>query len=42
MKRETFHKEEIAGWDMTPVANKTIVWPFNEEAYTEFIEESPV
>jgi len=38
-KRETFCKEKIAGLEVTHVANKTIVLPFNEETYAELIKD---
>jgi len=39
MKRDTFRKEEIAGLEVTQVPNKTIVLPFTEETYIDFVEE---
>ena len=39
MKRETFRKENIAGLDMTQVTNKTLVLPFDEATYAEFVED---
>ncbi len=38
MKRETCSKQHIAGLEVTQVSNTTIVFPFNEETYDEFIE----
>ncbi len=37
MKRETFRKDTIAGLTVTQVPNKTIVLPFDEDTYDEFI-----
>jgi len=37
MKRETFRKDKIAGLTVTQVPNKTIVLPFDEDTYDEFI-----
>ncbi len=37
MKRETFHKDKIAGLTVAEVPNKTIVLPFDEDTYDEFI-----
>lgn len=37
MKRETFRKDRIAGLTVTQVPNKTIVLPFHEDTYDEFI-----
>lgn len=41
MKRETFGKQEIAGLEVTQVANKTIVLPFDEETYPGLLEDKP-
>ncbi len=37
MKRETFRKQDSAGLEVIQVPNKTIVLPFDEEIYAEFI-----
>ena len=37
MKRETFRKDKSAGLTVTQVPNKTIVLPFDEDTYDEFI-----
>ena len=39
MKRTTFSKEDIAGLEVTQVTNKTIVLPFDEDTYDEFVED---
>ena len=41
MKREIFCKEHSAGLEVIQVSNKTIVLPFDEETYPEFIEDNP-
>ena len=41
MKRETFRKDHSAGLDVIQVPNKTIVLPFDEETYPEFINDNP-
>ncbi len=41
MKRETFCKETMPGLDVTQVPNKTIVLPFDQETYPEFIIDKP-
>lgn len=38
MKRETFDKEKIAGLEVIQKSNKTIVLPFDEETYSELVE----
>jgi hypothetical protein len=39
MPREIFSKEKIAGVEVTHVANKTIVLPFDEKIYAGLVEE---
>jgi hypothetical protein len=39
MKRELFSKKQIAGLDVTAVANKTIVLPFDHATYAELVED---
>ena len=39
MQRETFRKDTIAGLTVTQVPNKTIVFPFQEDTYEEFIDD---
>jgi hypothetical protein len=39
MKRETYCPEDIKGLDMIPVANKTIILPFEEATYEELITD---
>jgi hypothetical protein len=41
MKREIFRKDQSAGLDVIHVPNKTIVLPFDEQTYLEFIEDKP-
>jgi hypothetical protein len=40
MTRETFQKDLYAGLEVTQVKNKTIVLPFDEDTYDEFIEDN--
>ena len=42
MTRETFQKDHQAGLEVTPVQNKTIVLPFSEGTYDEFIGKNAV
>jgi hypothetical protein len=39
--RETFSKENIGGLDVIQVANKTIVLPFDQERYSDLLEDKP-
>ena len=41
MNREIFRKEHRAGLEVIQVSNKTIVLPFDEETYPEFIDDKP-
>lgn len=41
MNRATFRKEDNAGLEVIQVPNKTIVLPFNEDTYAEFIHDKP-
>ena len=40
MKRETYCPETIKGLEMIPVANKTIILPFEEATYDELIMDN--
>jgi len=40
MKRETFRKENCAGLEVTQIPNKTIVLPFDEATYPEFMTDN--
>ncbi|MCP4405849.1 MAG: hypothetical protein GY801_52195 [bacterium] len=40
MKRETYCPENIKGLEMIPVDKKTIILPFDEATYDEFITDN--